>query len=189
MGGLVGTFCLEYFRRTGVGWLDTDCLNLFFPFTASCLILAMHRGQRRQTLLLLAAAVGAVLHAFDLWYGKPVLTLASLGALVIHLGLAGVGWRRIALCAVTAAVLANPVPLGHVLGSVHSLGQRYLRPATVATTNPGSAVRYPQVWPTIGETQRLSRPDTLGRVLPRAEIATIGLGAFALFAAWRWRGM
>jgi len=189
MGGLVATFCLEYYPRTGVGWIDTDCLNLFFPWTVSCLILAMHREQRRQTLLLLAAVAGVVLYAFDLWYGKPVLTLAYLCALIVHLGLAGVGWRRVVLCAVTLAVFANPVPLGHVLGSLQSLGHRYLWPSAVTRTDPGSAVRFPQVWSTISETQQLSRSGRLRQVLPRAEMAAVGVGAFALFAAWRWRAM
>ena len=54
------------------------------------------RGElRRQTLLLLSAAAGATLYIFYLWYGKPGLTLAYLCALVIHLSLAGVSWRRI----------------------------------------------------------------------------------------------
>ena len=25
MGGLVATFCIEYYQRTSVGWIDTDC--------------------------------------------------------------------------------------------------------------------------------------------------------------------
>jgi undecaprenyl-diphosphooligosaccharide---protein glycotransferase len=189
MGGLAATFCLEYYRRTSVGWIDTDCLNLFFPWTISCLILAMHREQRRQTLLLLSAAAGAVLYAFDLWYGKPVLTLAYLCALVIHLSLAGVSWRRIVLCTVTLAVFANPVPLGNVLGSAQIMVHRYLWPSAETMTNAGSAVHYPQVWSTISEAQRLTRSDTLKQILPRADMAAIGLSVFALFAAWRWRAM
>jgi dolichyl-diphosphooligosaccharide--protein glycosyltransferase len=189
MGGLVGTFCLEYYRRTSVGWVDTDCLNLFFLWTVSSLILAMHREQRRQTLLLLAAAAGAALYAFDLWYGKPVLTLAYVCALLVHLALAGVAWRRIALCAITVVAFANPAPLANVVGSLQTLGQRYLLPSTGSATSPGSAVRYPQVWPTISEARRLSRTDTLTHIVPRPEMAVIGLGAFALFGAWRWRNM
>ena len=112
MGGLVATFCLEYYRRTGVGWFDTDCLNLFFPWTVSCLILAMRGDLRRQTLLLLSAAAGGVLYVFYLWYGKPGLTLAYVAALVVHLSFAGVSWRRVLLCAVTVIIFANPIQLG-----------------------------------------------------------------------------
>ncbi len=189
MGGLVATFCLEYYRRTGVGWIDTDCLNLFFPWTVSCLILAMRGELRRQTLLLLSAAAGAVLYIFFLWYGKPGLTLAYLGALVIHLSLAGVSWRRILLCALTLIVFANPMQLGSALGNLQDFAHHYLWPSAATTTDTASAVRFPQVWSTISEARSLPWSDTLKLIAPRADVAVIGLSAFALFALWRWRAI
>ena len=74
-------------------------------------------------------------------------------------------------------------------GALQTFAQRYLSPSAGSVTSPGSAVRYPQVWSTISEARRLSRTDTLTEILPRADMAAIGLGAFALFAAWRWRAM
>jgi len=187
MGGLVATFCLEYYQRTGVGWIDTDCLNLFFPWMVSCLILAMRGEQRRQTLLLLSAAAGAVLYLFYLWYGKPGLTLVYVCVLVIHLGLAGVSWRRLVLCAVTLIVFANPIQLGSALGSFQDFAHRYLWPSAETTTDAASAVRFPQVWSTISEARSLPWRDTLKQILPRVGMALVGLSAFALFAVWRWR--
>ena len=81
MGGLVATFCVEYYRRTSVGWVDTDTLNLFFPWTISFLILMMSADQRRDRLLLLAAAAGAVLYVYYLWYPKPGITVLYVGAM------------------------------------------------------------------------------------------------------------
>jgi hypothetical protein len=188
-GRLVATFCLEYYRRTGVGWIDTDCLNLFFPWTVSCVILAMRGELRRQTLLLLSAAAGAMLYIFFLWYGKPGLTLAYLCALVIHLSLAGVSWRRVVLCALTLIVFANPIQLGSALGNLQDFAHHYLWPSAASTTDTASAVRFPQVWATISEARSLPWADTLKLILPRAEMAVVGLGAFALFAVWRWRAI
>jgi undecaprenyl-diphosphooligosaccharide---protein glycotransferase len=189
MGGLVATFCLEYYRRTGVGWVDTDCLNLFFPWMISCLILATRGELRRQSLLLLSAAAGAVLSIFFLWYGKPGLTLVYVGALVVHLALAGVSWRYILLCAVTMIVFGNPIQLGSALGSWQDFLQRYLWPSGESATVTASAVRFPQVWSTISEARSLSWRDTLHLIVPRAEMAVIGLGAFAILAVRRRRAM
>jgi len=189
MGGLVATFCLEYYRRTGVGWIDTDCLNLFFPWTVSCLILAMHGELRRQTLLLLSAAAGAMLYIFFLWYGKPGLTLAYLCALVIHLSLAGVSWRRIFLCALTLIIFANPMQLGSALGNLQDFAHHYLWPSAATKTDAASAVRFPQVWATITEASSLPWTDTLKLIAPRADMTVIGLSAFTLFALWRWRAI
>ena len=54
LGGLTATFCIEYWQRTSLGWVDTDSLNLFFPWTVSWLILTMGAEQRRATLLFLS---------------------------------------------------------------------------------------------------------------------------------------
>ena len=187
MGGLVATFCLEYYRRTGVGWVDTDCLNLFFPWTVSCLILAMRGELRRQTLLLLSAAAGTVLYIFYLWYGKPGLIVVYVAALVVHLILAGVPWRRIMLCAATLIVFANPIQLGSALGSWQDFLQRYLWPS--AATDATSAVRFPQVWSTITEARSLPWAETLEQIVHRADLAVVGLAAFAIVALRRWRAM
>src|SRR5258706_2435161 len=189
MGGLVATFCLEYYQRTGVGWVDTDCLNLFFPWSVSCLILAMRADMQRQTQLILSAAVGAVLYIFFLWYDKPGLTLAYVGALAVHLFLIGVSWRRIRLCVVTMIIFANPIQLGSALGNLADFSQRYLWRSAGQITNTASTVRFAEVWSTISEANSLPWADALGRILPRRDMAIIGLGSFVLFMLWRWRAM
>ena len=189
MGGLVATFCIDYVQRTSVGWVREDVLNLFFPWTVSCLILAMHGGQRRETLLLLSAAAGAVLHVFFLWYGKAGLTAAYIAALAVHLRLTRVTWRRAALCVVTAVVFAGPAQFGSALGNLEDFARRYLWPSAAHLAAAASAIRFPDVWSTIGEDRSLPWTDVLGRILGRADLTAIGLVAFSIFALRRWRSM
>jgi dolichyl-diphosphooligosaccharide--protein glycosyltransferase len=189
MGGLVATFCVVYYQRTGVGWVDTDSLNLFFPWAASCLMLAMRAGQRRETLLLLSAATGIVLYVFFLWYDKPGLTLLYVGALAVHLRLAKVSWRRTALCVVTLAIFANVLQFESALFELEDLGHRYLWPSAAPLQNASAAIRFPEVWSTIGEGRHLQLAEVLRRILGRADIAAIGLAGFAAFAILRWRSM
>jgi len=189
MAGLVATFCVEYYRRTAVGWLDTDCLNLFFPSTVSCLILAMRAELRRQTLVLLSAAAGTVLYVFYLWYGKAGLTLAYAAALVVHLSLAGVARRRVLLCAAILIVFANPIQLGSAVGNLQDFVNHYLWPSGAVTTSAASAVQFPQVWSTISEARSLPWVETLKQMVQRADAAAIGLVAFVCFAIRRWRAM
>jgi undecaprenyl-diphosphooligosaccharide--protein glycosyltransferase len=189
MGGMVATFCIEYFQRTSVGWVREDALNLFFPWTVSCLILATHGGQRRETLLLLSAAAGTVLYVFFLWYGKPGLTLLYVGALAVHLRLAAVSWRRIILCVVTLVIFANPLQFGAALGSLEDFSKRYLLPSAGHIPDAAPAIRFPEVWATISEDRSLHWADALQRILGRPDLAAIGLIAFAFFALWRWRSM
>jgi undecaprenyl-diphosphooligosaccharide--protein glycosyltransferase len=189
MGGLVATFCITYYQRTGVGWVDTDSLNLFFPWMASCLILSMNGDQRRETLLLLSAATGIVLYVFFLWYAKPGLTLLYAGALAVHLRLAKVSWQRTILCVVTLAVFADVVQFGSAWINLEDFGHRYLWPSAAPMQNAPPAIRFPEVWSTIGEARHLHPAEVLGRILGRADMAAIGLAAFAAFAIVRWRSM
>jgi dolichyl-diphosphooligosaccharide--protein glycosyltransferase len=189
MGGLVATFCIAYYRRTSVGWVDTDALNLFFPWTASYLMLAMHGGQRRDVQWLLAAAAGAVLYVFFLWYGKPGLTLMYAGALAVHLYLAKVTWRRILLYVATLAVFAGVVQFKDALSNLQDFAHRYLWSSAPTLTGVASPLRFPQVWSTIGEARHLPLSQLLAEILGRAELTVIGLGAFVAFAIRRWRAM
>jgi dolichyl-diphosphooligosaccharide--protein glycosyltransferase len=189
MGGLVATFCIVYYQRTSVGWVATDAWNLFFPWAASCLILAMHGGQRRQTLLLLSAATGIVLYVFFLWYDKPSLSLAYVGALAVHLRLAKVSWRRTVLCAGTTVVFAGVLQFGDALLDLKDLSNRYLWHSAAQIQSASSTIRFPEVWPTISEWQRLRPTQVLELILGRAELSAIGLAGFLALAIWRWRSM
>ena len=51
IGGFVGTFNFMYYTRTSVGRVDTDLLNLFFPFLVSLLILYMPGSRKRMYIL------------------------------------------------------------------------------------------------------------------------------------------
>jgi len=189
LGGLTATFCIEYWQRTSLGWVDTDSLNLFFPWTVSWLILTMRAEQRRATLLFLSAAAGAVLYVYFLWYGKPGITLAYVVALAAHLLLAGVSWRRMLLCVVALVIFANPAQFANVVGSLLDFVKRYLWPAAAQAPDVAAGLRFPQVWSTISEAQRLPWPDVLKRILGRADFVAIGLIAFIPFAVRRWRSM
>jgi undecaprenyl-diphosphooligosaccharide---protein glycotransferase len=189
MGGLVATFAIDYYQRTSVGWVDTDPLNLFFPWTVSCLILAMHAGQRREILLLQSAAIGVVLYAFFLWYGKPGLSLAYVGALAVHLHLAKVPLRRTMLCVATVVVFAGILQFGDALLNLKDFGNRYLWHSAERMRDTSSTIRFPEVWATISEAKHLPPTEVLGHVLGRASLTVIGLAGFVTLAIWRWRLM
>jgi len=189
MGGLVATFCITYYQRTSVGWVAADALNLFFPWAASCLILSMHGGQRRQTLLLLSAATGIVLYVFFLWYGKPGLSLAYVGALAVHLRLAKVSWRRTVLCVATTVVFAGVLQFADALLDLKDFSNRYLWHSAAQIQSASPTIRFPEVWPTISEWQHLRPTQVLELVLGRADLSAIGLAGFLALAIWRWRSM
>ena len=189
MGALVATFCIDYYRRTSVGWVDTDCLNLFFPWTASLLVLSMHDGQRREKQLLFSAALGGVLYAFNQWYGKPGLSLAYVLSLVVYLRLAHVAWSRTILCALTVIVFADVLQFRYALLNLGDFAARYLWPSATLAEVASPGIRFPQVWSTIGEARPLRSVETLQRTVGSAALAVVGLAGFAFLAMRRWRSI
>ncbi|MBL8339325.1 MAG: hypothetical protein JNM97_21330 [Rhodoferax sp.] len=186
LGGLVGTFCLAYYRRSSLGWLDTDALNLFFPWLASALLLGLHAAQSRQRQLLLAFATGLTLHAGALWYPKPVITLLYLGAAVLHLALADLPWRRLALCVAVLVLAADPTQFADLVGSISEQLRRYLGAGTGAMSAP-QGLSFVPVWPTISEDATLPWAQRLGEVLASPVLVGIGLLACLPMLLQHWR--
>ena len=188
-GGLVATFSIEYFQRTSIGWVDTDALNLFFPWTLSCLILMLHERQRRDTQLLLSAAVGVVLYGFHVWYNKAGLNLLFALALAAHLRFARVTWRSTLLCVLVMIFFANPLQFAGVVPNLEDFFGRYLGPATTPNVDAVSVLEFPNVWSTISEAGHLSWKAMLGRILQRPDLAVLGLVACAPLMVSRWRAL
>ncbi|MDP7334226.1 MAG: STT3 domain-containing protein, partial [SAR324 cluster bacterium] len=76
LGGLVATFCSEYYTRSSIGRIDTDMLNLFFPVLASLFILEVYQSKTHKQILLFSALAGLSLFLFGWWYSKPGFTIA-----------------------------------------------------------------------------------------------------------------
>ena len=185
MAGLAANLCLEYWRRTSLGWVDTDALNLFFPWLLCWLILGLSGSSRLATLLGVSALAGAVLWLFGAWYAKPGFVLVYAAALAVHLRLNGVGWRRMALCVAVLALCAGPHQLAGAAGSLADFAGRYLPHGT----GRGLPWRFAEVWPTVSEARGLPWPETLALAGRRADVAAVGLLAFGGFALQRWRSM
>jgi len=57
LGGLVGSLSHEYLVRTSVARVDTDALNLFFPFLCSALIIKAALSNSNHKILVYSASV------------------------------------------------------------------------------------------------------------------------------------
>lgn len=181
LAGLVTTFSSAYYLRSGPGWLDTDVLNLFFPWTVATLFLFLHRGLGTGHLLVRTLAAGLVLNLYMVWYTKPFVALAFLATLIMWLAVERVGLRRLALATVAFAIAMNPV---HLLNAMPHLA-RFLAHRDIAPAATG--VAFPNPLQTVSELQQLSVRESLSTILANGDAAAAGLIAFAVFAVLNWR--
>ena len=187
MGGLVATFSVSYYARTSVGWVDTDCLNLFFPWTASLLIVCMNAQQRRSTLLLLSAALGVTLFLYFRWYEKAAFAYLYWATLALHLALQRVRPRLLALCVATCVLLSHPIQAVLGAGNVAMLADRYLFGTSAISDFSPAARLFPDVMATVGELQRTDWMTALEAILAQPTAVMIGVLSCAVLAVGRWR--
>jgi dolichyl-diphosphooligosaccharide--protein glycosyltransferase len=187
LAGLAGAAAPVYFARTRLGYVDTDCLNLFFPWLAAFTILAIDRQARAPRVLFGAMALGIVLHLHYRWYDKPALAVLAWIALALHLLLQRRRAVEIAAALVVCVVVSHPIQLALGLGNVASLLGRYfgdMRPPDGLSAADGL---FPNVMVTVAEQQGARGLAVLGDVLGHPLPAALGLAAFAVFAVRRWR--
>ncbi|MFL2749126.1 MAG: STT3 domain-containing protein [bacterium] len=191
LGGLVATFCSEYFTRSSIGRIDTDMLNLFFPVLASLFILGAYQSKTQKNVLLFSALAGFALFLFGWWYSKPGFTMAYFAVLLASLILARVKIHIIAVCSLLFALFAHPEFFSYGTGSVISFLENYwvIEDSRQVVkedkgTNPAS---FPNVLQTISELARVPISEVLRQVLINPLTGWLGFIGFALLAFLRWR--
>ncbi|MCX8084289.1 MAG: hypothetical protein N3C60_05140 [Calditerrivibrio sp.] len=148
---LLTTFGYSYFYRTFLGRVDTDCLNLFFPFMISYLIYLTPKtvGFRRY---ISAVFLGVTGYLYMWWYYYPGLLLIFGVVFLVYLILKRVPLYQIVLLLSLYVVFANPV---HFLKSLDNIiyfvyGSKYLAGKVMHDLIP-----WPNMADFISETQKL----------------------------------
>ncbi|MCI4626058.1 MAG: hypothetical protein L3V56_08875, partial [Candidatus Magnetoovum sp. WYHC-5] len=70
VGGLTGSLNLIYLARTSIGRVDTDALNLFFPFLICLFIMLCALAKTKGKTFLYSALAGITVFGFSWWYFK-----------------------------------------------------------------------------------------------------------------------
>ena len=191
LGGLVATFCSEYFTRSSIGRIDTDMLNLFFPVLASLFILEAYQAKTHKNVLLFSALAGLALFLFGWWYNKPGFTMAYFAVLLASLILARVKIHIIAVCSLLFALFAHPDFFSSGTGSVIGFLKNYWvfedSVQVVMEDNGTNPASFPNVFQTISEAARVPMSEVLRQVLINPLTGWLGFFGFALLAFLRWR--
>lgn len=104
-GSFIGTFNFMYYTRTSIGRVDTDLLNLFFPFLASFLILLMNDNKKR--IYILSAVCGLVMFLFYWWYHRPAFSMIYLFVMIAYLWINKIDKKTILYSSVLYMTIAN----------------------------------------------------------------------------------
>ncbi|MGA0139711.1 MAG: STT3 domain-containing protein [bacterium] len=189
LGGLIGTFCSEYFVRASIGRIDTDMLNIFFPILGAYFVLLACQAKQERWVWTWAALAGLSMNLFVWWYGKPGFVLGCFLTLLVGL----IIWKSSARQGLPALGLfvffAGPSNLLSGLGSVQGFLGNYLFVGAIKEAQAQEVVNpvtFPNVFNTISEAAKVPMSEVLQQVLSEPTWGWIGLIAFALFAIRYW---
>ncbi|GAB7140948.1 undecaprenyl-diphosphooligosaccharide--protein glycotransferase [Deferribacterales bacterium RsTz2092] len=151
VGGVLAAFGGMYYMRTGPGRIDTDSLNLLFPFLISMFILLASRADKKHLLFIFSALAGLSQLLFYWWYEHALFLLLFLGTLAVSLFVSRKhNIRDIIISVVVFILFANPLLLGEAAENLLALMKVYL------FSQDNIAGGYPNVYKTITEVRNLS---------------------------------
>ena len=191
LGGLIGTFSSGYYMRSSIGRIDTDMLNLFFPFLVSLMILLALRSKTERFALFYSACAGLSIFLFDWWYGKPGFSLVYFSVLVFCLFIQKIRFTTILKCSLIFLLFTHPKTFLSATGNIDYFLKGYILTeedtSTSSIDGATTPASFPNTMTTISEADRVSFEEVFQRILSKKYFVWAGFLAFCVLTFLRWR--
>ncbi len=182
LGGLIGTFSYVYYVRSCTGRVDTDSLNLFFPFLASLLILLSFNSKNKKNEYIFASLTGLSMALFYWWYAKPGFTIIFFVTMLAMLIIKNYkDYKSLVISAVLFIVFSNPLWFFEGISNLMFIFGRYF------SLSNSSDANFPNILKTITEAQHTSVKQILFSLLGTYQVAIIGLILFLVSIPFKWK--
>ncbi len=195
LGALIGNFSIMYYIRSSIGRIDTDILNLFFPFLISLFILLIGKAQKLHHRIVFAILAALSMNLFMWWYPRPPFILAFFLTLIAYLlALKSTRkWQVLVPTILAFYLIASPQI--SFKGAVSDFFKRSVIQSSEAIETPkisnlAKPVVFPNAIKTISEAQTsFSIKDALAYTISSQFLAYIGLLSFLAMLALYWQQM
>jgi len=151
VSALLTTFGYSYFYRTFLGRVDTDCMNLFFPFMLTYLVslIPLVKGFKKYFIALI---LGITAYLFMWWYYYPGFLIAYLGVLVFYLIVKKEKLSNIFIIALLFIIFANQKYFLHGFDNIKYFlyGSKYFAGEALKVNR----IAWPNIADFISETQK-----------------------------------
>jgi dolichyl-diphosphooligosaccharide--protein glycosyltransferase len=183
-GGLSGSLAIVYLVRTAIGRVDTDAMNLFFPFFSSLfMLLCVNYIKNDRKFYLFSALTGFGMWLFYWWYAHPGITLVYLAVYIFAVLVSGAGVKKTAIGAAIFIVFANPLYVYFGLSNIADFASTYLHARETISAG------FPNVYDTITEARKVGVAEALRNINPNTAVAGAGLLLFIVSGLINFRKM
>ncbi|MBF0566152.1 MAG: hypothetical protein HQK89_13015 [Nitrospirae bacterium] len=204
---LISTASPIYFMRTSIGRVDTDSLNLLFPFLCSLLIYLASKSDRLRNSILYSLLCGMSMYLFIWWYDHRGFLLVFAAIFLVSLVLFRKPMVTIVLSLIVYFIFASPYNLvksvGNLTETFRSFSDVYLSRHQFKPLTPGrfkheapsfaerkekpstGIIQKPNIYNTIDERVKLPFSEVLASLVGSRTLAILGFIFFAVFAIFK----
>ncbi len=185
LSGFIATFSFSYYVRSCIGRVDTDSLNLFFPFLASLFIYLISTVKKEKFIFAYSALAGLSMLLYSWWYYQIGLIAVYFVFFALFLIAQKLKPKTIAISLLLFIIFVNPVTFAHSFKGVATFMSKY--GSVTSSVKHAASVALPNIKKTITETQHESLSATLKFLINIPWVAFLGLAAFVIVAILNWR--
>ena len=196
LGGLIGNFSLMYFMRSSVGRIDTDIMNLFFPFLIALFIFLIGKAEKLSHQLAFSALAGLSSLTFMWVYPKPAFIFAFFLSLIAYLLFQKNTrrWQILVPCALVFLTLNIKYASQFTYSAKEFIMGNIVQTKALEKNTKTSALASPVIFPntmkTISEAQKsVSIEETLKYTLNNQFLSYLGLLSFLAMVILYWKEM
>ncbi|WP_022852237.1 STT3 domain-containing protein [Limisalsivibrio acetivorans] len=183
-GSIAGSMAVVYMNRSSFGRIDTDALNLFFPFLASMfMLLAFDKRGNYKQYLIYSALSGLSMLLFWWWYAHPGITIVYMAVFVFLMLIGRVRLLHVLYGTLLFIICSNPLIFYNGVRHIFEFAMTYIAPAGHIDAG------FPDVYETISEAKKASFQRALSIMNPNMFMGVLGLGAFIIAGLANFRRM
>ncbi|MBF0565178.1 MAG: hypothetical protein HQK89_08045 [Nitrospirae bacterium] len=206
MCALVATCSPIYFARTTIGRVDTDSLNLFFPFLCSLFIYLACKSYKLKNTIVYSILLGLSMYLFIWWYDHRGFLLIFAAFLITSMLLFKKPWKTIVLSLIIYSIFSGPYNLKtsvmnlsetastftDIYLSKHEMApkepkavEKEIKPPVGEIKPPVEKIKKPNIYNAVDERVQVPFSEVLASLVGSRTLAIVGFIFFAIFATFR----
>ncbi len=153
-GAFLGVFGTTYYIRSTLARIDTDSMNLFFPFLCALFILISAESKNRRNMFIFAAMAGLTQALWCWWYNHPAFILVFGATLATTLFFYKYTIKDILKAGVVYLIFSNPIYIKDAFINIIGITKAYF----IDNEAKGG---FPNVYQTVSEATKTPASEIL----------------------------
>lgn len=188
LGGLIGNFSYSYYVRASTGRVDTDTLNMFFPFFAAYLIYLMDKSKTNKGIYFHSVILGLTMYLFTWWYEHPGFVIVYFVIFIFFLIIKKISRKVLVISSLLFIMFSYPMYFYKGIFNLYNfIFGNYI--ISFFTPPESKSIVFPNILQTITESQKKSISEVIEMMIGNQVLGIAGLILAVAFLIYKWRSL